>query len=163
MDNIKFRPYQKSDFDTISCLLEDFIDYLASLDPDKRIVKQADYGNNYLRKTLKEVNNKNGSFIIAEIENKIVGFGVAIVEKLSQNDLMEVLPHTPGRIIELYVDSKYRGKGIGTQLMQQLESYLKQKGCQTIHIEVYAPNVKTHKLYKRFGYSDRNIDMLKLL
>lgn len=142
---------------------EDFIDYIATLDPQHRVIKQENYGNNYLVKNLKEIEEKDGCITVAEIDGVVVGYGIAVVSKLTTDDLMEVLPHTPGRVTELYVDDKFRGQGIGSKIMNQLEDYLRSKNCQTIHIGVFVPNVKTHELYKRLGYADRNIDMIKLL
>jgi ribosomal protein S18 acetylase RimI-like enzyme len=163
VNGLKIRPYQDNDSRAVCQMFEDFIDYLATLDPMGRVVKQAEYGKNYLDKTLKDLKNKDGVFLVAEVDEKIVGTGVAVIETLSPEDLMEVLPHKPGRVSELFVSSQYRRQGIGTTLMQHLETYLKQKGCNTIHIEVFAPNHLSHKLYERLGFSDRNIDLIKLL
>lgn len=161
MEDLVVRQFEDRDRLAVINLFNDFIDYMASIDPLKRTVRKADYGEKYIEKTLKEINEKNGLFVVAEIENVIVGLGVATIGRLSEEDLLETLPQTPGRITELYVDSKYRGQGIGTKLMAELEIYLKQKGCDTVHVEVFAPNQLTHKLYEKLGYIDRNIDMVK--
>lgn len=163
MPEVKFRPYQPSDADTISLMSEDFIDYIASLDPMHRIVRQPDYGKNYLEKNLQEVSENHGIFLIAKINDSIVGFGIAVVAKLDQDDLMEMPSHIQGRVTELYISSQYRGQGIGTSLMQQLEAYLKTQNCTSVNIGVFAPNLKTHQLYEKLGYSDRNVDLIKLL
>jgi ribosomal protein S18 acetylase RimI-like enzyme len=163
MNELKIRQYQDIDCDVISKMFGDFIVYLATIDPINRIInKQSGYGENYLKKTLKDVKNRKGIFLIAEMKNTIVGFGVAIIATLSKDELMEVVPHTPGRVTELFVDNQYRGMGIGTKIMDQLEIYLKQNGCNSINIEVFAPNNKTHDLYKKLDYVDRNVDMIKV-
>jgi len=163
MNDLKIRPYQDKDYNSISQMFEDFIDYLVIIDPINRIIKQPEYGKNYLDKTIEEVRDNDGIFLVAEIDNVIVGLGAALIEILSQKDLMEVLPHTPGRITELFVTDQCRGKGIGRKIMEKLENYLKQKGCSSIQIEVFAPNNKTRRVYEKLGYSDRNIDMMKVL
>jgi ribosomal protein S18 acetylase RimI-like enzyme len=163
MDKVLIRKYVDEDFDVIAQMSEDFIDYITTLDPQKRVIKRERYGIDYIEKQLRDIKNKNGIFLVAEIESKICGFGVGLIDTLEPDDLMEVLPHTPGRIAELYVEDKYRGMGIGTQLLSELESYLKEKGCNPIHIGVFVPNQSAHKLYEKLGYGDRNIDMVKFL
>lgn len=163
MENLIIQKFQDPDSQAVGQLFEDFIDYIIAIDPMKIVWKQSDYGQNYLKKIIKDVNDKRGIFLVAKINKQTVGLGVAVIEKLSPEDLMEVPEHTPGRVMELYVDKNYRKQGIGTELMQKLESYLKEQGCDTLHIGVFAPNYLTHKLYKRLGYIDRNIDMVKVL
>lgn len=163
MDNLLIRPYKETDSHTISEMFNQFIDYLDVLDPMRRVVRHPEYGVKVLTNTLHEVAEKDGTFLIAEIDGNIIGFGVAVINKLSEEDLLETFPHVPGRVTELFVDVRYRGKGVGSRIMSDMEAYLKEKGCQTVHIEVFAPNIKTHRLYQRLGYADRNIDLIKIL
>jgi len=163
MQNLNIQPYQNADFQVVSQLFEDFMDYIINLDDLGITRKQINYGEKYLQKNIKDVETKNGSFLIAKIDKKVVGLGVAVVDELSNDDLIELVPHTPGRIMELYVDRQYRKHGIGTKIMQMLEKYLVDSGCNTIRIGVFAPNYLAHKLYEKFGYKDRNIDMTKVI
>jgi ribosomal protein S18 acetylase RimI-like enzyme len=163
MNKLIIRKFEDKDSEVIARMSEDFIDYIATLDPQKRVIKRDRYGIDYLEKQLRDIKNKNGIFLVAETQNNICGYGIGLVESLEPDDLMEVLPHTPGRIAELYVDDKYRGMGIGTQLLNELESYLKEKGCNPIHIGVFVPNQRARKLYEKLGYGDRDIDMIKFL
>lgn len=161
-NDLIIRQYQDKDEVVICHMFEDFFNYLIAIDPMDRIIKQPGCGKYYLNKTLNDIKNKNGIFLIAQIKNTIVGLGVAVIETLSKELIMEVIPHKPGRVTELFISAQFRGKGLGTKLMEHLESYLKIKGCDTIHIEVFSENYQTHKLYKKLNYSDRNIDMIKV-
>ncbi len=163
MQNLTIQPYQNSDFQMTSQLFEDFMDYIVSLDKLKITRKQLNYGEKYLRKTIKAVETQNGLFLTAKIDNKIIGLGTALVDKLSNDELMELVTHTQGRITELYIDERYRGQGIGSKIIKMLEKHLIDVGCDTIHIEVFAPNYLAHKLYKKLNYEDRNIDMTKVI
>jgi ribosomal protein S18 acetylase RimI-like enzyme len=163
MQNLNIQPYQNADFQVVSQLFEDFMDYIINLDDLGITRKQINYGEKYLQKNIKDVETKNGSFLIAKIDKKVVGLGVAVVDELSNDDLIELVPHTPGRIMELYVDRQYRKHGIGTKIMQMLEKYLVDFGCNTIRIGVFVPNYLAHKLYEKLGYKDRNVDMTKVI
>ncbi|MCP4187839.1 MAG: GNAT family N-acetyltransferase [Gammaproteobacteria bacterium] len=47
---------------------------------------------------------------------------------------------------------KYRGKGIGKELMDQVNSLAIEAGCTTISIEVFEQNTGALRLYQRLGY-----------
>lgn len=47
--------------------------------------------------------------------------------------------------------------------MEKMEEYFGENGCDVARVEVFEPNVKTHSFYRKLGYQDRNIDMMKIL
>ena len=161
--NIIYSDYKKSDKDQIIRLFEDFMDYLIGIDPIHRLRRLSGYGELQLKKSLKDVKTKNGKFIVATDDSKLIGFVIGVVLHQTEEEKMEVIPSTMGRIIELYVDSKYRCKGVGTALINKIESYFRVNLCDTIWIEVFEPNFSAHGLYKKLGYNDRSIDLIKSL
>ena len=66
-----------------------------------------------------------------------------------------------GEVLELFVEEKYRGQGIGTKMLAMMEDYFKEKNCDSMWISVFAPNNTAHELYKKFGFTNRDIGMLK--
>jgi GNAT superfamily N-acetyltransferase len=68
-----------------------------------------------------------------------------------------------GRITELFVREAFRGQGIGTALMARAEAFCRDRGCASVRVEVFAPNVAAHRVYRELGYADRDIDLIKLL
>jgi diamine N-acetyltransferase len=56
-------------------------------------------------------------------------------------------------IDELFVQSPYRGQGIGTQLLDLAESASREHGAQFLHLEVNHGN-KALELYRRRGFID---------
>ena len=50
----------------------------------------------------------------------------------------------------LWVDSKYRGKGLGARLLAEVEKTAKAKGCYLIHLDTFDFQVKV--FYKTQGY-----------
>ena len=46
-------------------------------------------------------------------------------------------------------------------MLQMMEKYFKEKGCNSMWISVFAPNENAHNMYKKFGFVDREIGMLK--
>lgn len=52
---------------------------------------------------------------------------------------------------ELFVSAAYRGRGIGTQLLDLAEDASKKEGAQVLHLEVNHGN-KAKELYRRRGF-----------
>ncbi len=74
-----------------------------------------------------------------------------------------MIPCKRGAVLELIVKNGYREKGIGKLLMQKIETYFKNKGCNISGIDVFPPNEKAYRFYSKLGYRDRNIWMAKNL
>ena len=58
-------------------------------------------------------------------------------------------------IDELYVDREYRGKGIGTQLLDLAEDISREHSASTLHLEVSRGN-RAVELYRRRGFVDHS-------
>jgi ribosomal protein S18 acetylase RimI-like enzyme len=141
--------------------MENFQDYLVEIDSMKRTRRMPKYGVGYVGGLLRKINNNDGVIYLAEHEGQIIGLIGALIETQSEDDLLECVPSKGGRILELYVERRYRGQNIGKSLMKRTEEYLKEHQCDVLRIEVFGPNVKAHKFYKKLGYQDRIIDMIK--
>ncbi len=159
--DITIRPYTENDKQTIIAMFEDFQDYLVELDPLKRLQNAPGYGEAIFNKTIQEIQTNDGIFYVAIQNEKVAGFTVALLLQPSFEDQIGAIPSLRGRITELYVATSYRGQGIGTRLVRAAEKYLQAKGCDVIRIEVFVPNINAHSLYKKLGYKDRDIDMIK--
>lgn len=159
--SIQIREYtEKDQADLIRCM-EGLQDYLIDIDPLSRIIRPPEYGESYTTSLLDKVKENEGIIYVAESDIRIVGCVVGILEKLSLSDSIGVIPSKSARVIELYVDSKCRGQGIGLSLMNKMESYFKAHDCDVVRIEVFAPNVGAHNFYKSNGYVDRDITLFK--
>lgn len=49
---------------------------------------------------------------------------------------------------------KFRGKGLGTQLMQKSLAHAKDIGLEKIELSVYSENISAIKLYKKCGFQE---------
>ncbi|QDT35089.1 GNAT family N-acetyltransferase [Thalassoglobus polymorphus] len=57
-------------------------------------------------------------------------------------------------IHDLAVLPAYRGQGIGTMLLEAVETHAKSLGCCKVTLEVRKANPQAEKLYLRVGYGD---------
>jgi ribosomal protein S18 acetylase RimI-like enzyme len=57
-----------------------------------------------------------------------------------------------GGIAVLWVDKKYRGKGIGSKLIEKAERYARKDGRKRLILQVMDKNKKAQKLYNSYGF-----------
>lgn len=90
-------------------------------------------------------NYKDDNCIVAELNNIIVG---ACWTRI-MNDYGHIDDNTPSFAISLY--EEYRGKGIGTKLMETMLKLLKDKGYKKTSLAVQKDNYAV-KMYKKVGF-----------
>jgi ribosomal protein S18 acetylase RimI-like enzyme len=161
--NITLREYHEGDAELVKGFIQSLHHYVMTLDPIKRIRMENGFVENEFSNFISDLKNYEGKCFIAECDGKEVGFIFGLISKQSQENLLEVIPTRLGVIKDLYIEDEYRSKNIGTQLMQTMELYFIEKGCDSIWINVFAPNIHAHEFYKNHGYSDREIGLLKKL
>ncbi len=65
-------------------------------------------------------------------------------------------------IEDIFVSSKYRGKGIGSQLIKKAEALAKQQGYSKIGLGVGVENKEAISLYQRMGYRDSRVKQFRI-
>ena len=89
------------------------------------------------------------SAITASVDGNPVGMAVIYVQPF------EKLRHQA--LFAIIVDPGFRGKGIGTVLLKEVEKIAKKKhGIELLHLEVYEGN-PAYNLYKRLGYHEYGV------
>lgn len=161
--NISIKKYSAKDRKLLIKLMEELQDYLVQIDPLKILHRLPEYGEEYTKDLLKKVEKLNGAIFVASLENNPVGLVLGITEAEGKNDLLDSVPTKVGRILELIVSEKYRGKKIGSVLMSKIEDYFRQQDCDVIRLEVFEPNHSARNFYKHQGYDERVIDLIKVI
>lgn len=59
-----------------------------------------------------------------------------------------------GELANVAVTPRLRGRGLGTYLLARVLEVGRERGIQTMFLEVRASNVQALDLYRRFGFSD---------
>jgi ribosomal protein S18 acetylase RimI-like enzyme len=55
---------------------------------------------------------------------------------------------------ELYVEGRFRGRGLGRQVMEFVEARARERGVNAVHLEVDRGNEAALALYRRSGYAN---------
>ena len=158
---VKIRKYQESDRTALVKLLEELMDYIASIDDLKRIRRMPMFGESYTRRTLQRVAEDNGIIYVAELEGELAGAVIGTMPEQTEEDRLEHVPSRFGEVLELVVKAEYRDRGVGTMLMRKLEEHFKENGCNIAGVGVLVPNKKAHRLYSKLGYENRSYYMTK--
>ncbi len=90
-------------------------------------------------------------FVVKE-EEKIVGRAFLYLIK---NDLHE---HPYGLLEDVFIEEGYRGKGVGTKLLQEVFKKAKKLGCYKIIATSRFSRPKVHELYIKLGFVKHGLE-----
>ncbi len=158
---IKITRYTNEKKGVLIRFLEELQDHIIEVDPLKRFVRLPDYGKRYAEELIEQVGKQNGIIYFAEDKHTPVGVIVGIVEELTENDLQECVPSKLGTILQLIISNKYRGRNIGTLLLNSAEEYFQNQGCDVIYVGVLEPNTRARDFYQKKGFQNRIITLMK--
>ncbi len=89
-----------------------------------------------------ELENKNSKYLIAKIDNEIIGFaGIKII--LDEADIMNIV-----------VKKNFRNNGIGSLLLKNLIKLSIDLNISSISLEVDETNIVAINLYKKFDFKE---------
>ena len=66
-------------------------------------------------------------------------------------------PHPVGRISVLVVTRAFAGQGIGSALLRQAETFLRDLGCGRFEVTSAAHRQEAHDFYRRRGYTQQGV------
>ena len=92
---------------------------------------------------LNNIKNKYAQYI-AEVDGEIIGWADINPHVLKTKDHIGSLG--------MGVLSQFRGKGIGSQLLEKTIDHAWKQGLTRLELEVFSDNENAIALYKRFGY-----------
>lgn len=137
-------------------------EYIMSIDKEGYNVIDKEHKKEFFKKNMKEIKKYKGKMFLYKEDDKILGFIVGCINNEEINDYDFKAPKR-GRITEFVVDKNYRGKKIGDKLFSTMEKYLKDNGCESILIGVFAYNDLARKFYEKRGYHLRMTDMIRVI
>ena len=96
------------------------------------------------RAFIEEHSGKEGAIFVA-LENESI-IGVLSVQRSSHSQLRHCCEFGIG------VLKKYRGRGVGTKLIEEMESWCQSEGIERIELSVLRNNPGAISLYERLGF-----------
>lgn len=157
---MKIRPFKPEDREELRNLYRELYgEFQPSIFPDelKKFEEYADLEESINWLLEQEKKEKWRSFV-AEKDGKLVGFATGRIGKFHQYKLSQY-----GEIVNFYLQKPYRHQGIGKQLIEALENWFREKGCQVARIETWPFNKETIEIYKRLGFKEISLMFIKEL
>jgi ribosomal protein S18 acetylase RimI-like enzyme len=158
---VQIRRYRAAERSTLKGFFDAFQDELVAMDGLGRLWRGPSYGEAAADQCLRETREQQGQVLIADLDGQPVGFAAGIVGDLAPFDRLTARAGSYGRVTELYVQPAARRQGVATRLLARLDRYFARAGCDTVRIEVFAPNRAARRLYERLGYRERDIELIR--
>lgn len=142
MNNLNIREIKENEYN----ILDNFLYEAIFIPKGTKKLPREIIDNEELQVYVKDFGNyKDDNCIVAELNNKIIG---ACWTRI-MNDYGHIDDNTPSFAISLY--EEYRGKGIGTKLMETMLKLLKDKGYKKTSLAVQKNNYAV-KMYQKVGF-----------
>lgn len=146
--NLKFRQAVREDLPEIVRMLAD--DFLGAT----RERFENPLPESYV-KAFEEINaDKNNELIVAEMDGAIVGS--------LQITFTPSISFQGGRratVESVRVDEKYRGQGIGRELMLRAIERARETGCVAMQLTTNAERAEAHRFYENLGFKGTHLGM----
>ena len=153
--------YEDKYLEDVKDLLVELEEYILSIDKDNLDQLHEEYRDKMALLDLEEINKYNGKCYLAIENNKAIGLIMGCIPPYDEYDYLDYKCPKRGEITELIITKKIRSKGIGTKLMNKMEEYFKNEGCEYILVDVFGYNEIGINFYQKEGYHTRMLTMLK--
>lgn len=111
------------------------------------------------RTSLERTMGRLGALVIAESDNKIIGFSRGVIRLSPDHLIGEKL----GFVDHTFVKANWRAKGVGRQVFKTLEVWFYSKGVQKIELQVLCENSSAVNAWLAMGFKPELIQMQKRL
>ncbi len=151
MEQCLIRFAQSSDYESVEAIMKEVHALHIGWRPD--IYKPADsiYFGEYFEKRVQEKR-----ILVADCGGKVVGhlnFQYRHIESDKQVTRNVIF------IDDLAVKEEYRGLGIGTQLLNAVKAKVQDENLDGLELQVNARNTDARKMYEKFGFTEKSINL----
>lgn len=138
MDQFQFRPLKQGDCEQVLSLFSQLTSNVsAEIDFDAMIA------------------DPKCHCVVLQDENSIAGFGALVRYTVPTKG--EV-----GRLEDIIIDEKYRGKGFGKKLIQELIAIANEENISKMYLTSNPQRLAARKLYESFGFTKGETDVFYL-
>ena len=151
------RKAKKRDIDEIIKIADQLRKAEAPLDKTKNIKLNSYLTDEYKKKELEYIASRKKIFLVAVIDEKIVGYVNGYVFENS-----DIYYKKPVAYLDcLCVDKSVRKQGIGESLIDEFTKMVKERGAKYIKLNAFENNIPAVSLYKKLGYEEYSVYYMK--
>ena len=120
-------------------------------DPDlKRDWAMSPEGERYFKEL---ISDPSQCCFFAEDNGKLVGYIAAAPKEISYRNSKYL------EIDNMGVSPEYRGKGVGTMLIEEVKKWAKENGYNKLFVNSYFKNTSTINFYKKNGFNEIDVSL----
>lgn len=98
--------------------------------------------------------DSNHELIVAELNGEVIGtLHLMFLPSLSYQGGLRA------QVESVRVDQKYRGQGIGSELMKWTIDRAKERGAHLVQLTTHGSRVDAHRFYERLGFKGSHLGM----
>lgn len=105
-----------------------------------------------------ELEEKGSVFLIAEVENKAVGYAKIMLGSIED----EIKAERPIELNRLYAKTDFIGKGIGKKLLDECCKFATENNCDVMWLGVWEYNPRAKRFYEKHGFYKVGLHVFKL-
>ncbi|MEA3515380.1 MAG: GNAT family N-acetyltransferase [Nanoarchaeota archaeon] len=158
---MEIRKVNNNDLEQLTQLIIEFKEGLTDFEPeDLKVFRRKIKSSDLIKKSVKEeIDNPNGLFLVAEDENKLVGF---IFGTIRENTHMVYDTVKFGMLNHIWITNNYRGRGLASKFKDNLFQWFKDNNCKYIKLLVLDANPTKH-IYEKWGFEIVLDSMVKVI
>ena len=160
---VQIRDARPSDREHLVRCLDAMQDRMVELDRWDRLQRTPDHGPLNLARLRHEVRKNRGFVLVAEADGVPAAAAFAHLRTFSKEQRTAERPTKMGYLSDLSVLPPWRGRGIGTKLLREVEIRFRQAGCDHLALGVFVPNRDAQRLYRKAGFRPEGLFMVKRL
>jgi ribosomal protein S18 acetylase RimI-like enzyme len=103
------------------------------------------------------IEGNNGKIFIAEEDNNIIGLCIINIREINNHHMFHDMTNI--EIENICIDEKYKKKGIGKKLFEEVKRFAKENNAKNIELSVWEFNKDAIKFYEKMGMKIRTIRM----
>lgn len=158
--SITVRTYQSSDLNAVLNVVKNLQAF--EIEMYDRMMPVENIGEWYISTLLEQCSREEGTILVAEKENEIIGYAT-IFTNVQQEGEIDELPFIYANISHISILPSARGMGVGKLLMNECENMAKLAGCKWLRLGVLAKNTSARQIYEHLGFENHHITMEKIL
>jgi len=145
------RQANKHDLEALSRLYTEFHEFHVSGVPDRLLRFDSSRIAELHAALQKIIENKDAVILVAEVDGQLVGLGEVYMREDSPNPLK--VQHKYGHLQSMIVTESYRGRGIGTRILEAVEQWAKEKNAAEVRLDTWEFKEGPLEFYEKRGYN----------
>jgi ribosomal protein S18 acetylase RimI-like enzyme len=156
---VAIRQYEPRDANAVIRCITVLQDTEHDLEADR--LPGASIASAYFEQIVQSCARQSGRIFVAERDDTVVGFVCIWLEHDSETLISTMVDYA--YVSDLVVLPTYRRQGIGAALLSRAEEYARECGITTLKIGVLVRNTPAHAVYRRVGFRDYEVILIKAL